>query len=201
MDLFRVAARVAATMAYRVVTDEPVGVAIGFEPAGFGYDKFVLKSDDGGENVYIDSGEITISKDSNLGEQYPEPDLLIWRSPEEFEEWKSEMDSGETNINFKSFKYDIGDERSFGRLEFEAETPRGVLKYEANIDTSGEMEDEKASLDGKSIEFSLGIELPHLYGVEPGMWTTEEVEPEEELSEEEAKQAVIEGLNYWMEYE
>jgi hypothetical protein len=61
------------------------------------------------------------------------------------------------------------------------------------------MEDEAANLDGQPIELSLGINLPHLYGVEPGMWTTEEEEPEEELSDEEAKQIVAEGINYWIE--
>jgi len=104
--------------------------------------------------------------------------------------------------NFKSFKYDIGDERAFGRLEFEADTPKGALKYEANINTDGEMEDEKAILDGEPVELDLGINLPHYYKIDPEFWTYTEEEAEEhreeQPSDEEAKQIVTEAIDYWI---
>jgi len=210
VNLSKIASRIAAAnTAYRVITDEPVGITIGFEPKGFEYDEFRIQSDDGGDNVYIqeDGETLIISKDLNLNGEFPEPDLLVWRTPDKFEAWKADLDEGEGEgegeIQFKSFKYDIGDERAFGRLEFEADTPKGILKYEANINTDGEMEDEAASLDGQPTEIQLSVHLPHYYKIDPSFWTyteeEEEEEREEQPSDEEAKQIVAEGINYWIE--
>jgi len=98
MNLSKIASRIAAAnTAYRVITDEPVGITIGFEPKGFEYDEFQIQSDDGGDNVYIqeDGETLIISKDPNLNGEFPEPDLLIWRTPDEFKSWIAEMDEEE----------------------------------------------------------------------------------------------------------
>ena len=80
------------TIGYRVVTDEPQGVTIGFEPPkGVDYDVFEIVSDDGGDNVFVTGdGNMIISSEQEMGGQYPEPDLMVWRSPEEFNEWYRE---------------------------------------------------------------------------------------------------------------
>lgn len=75
---------------YRVILDEPVGVCVGFEPKGFEfeYDLFYLNEDNGGDFVHIENGKITINKIP----QGAEPDLLIWRTHEEFEAFKTEYE-------------------------------------------------------------------------------------------------------------
>ena len=84
--------------AYRTVRDEPIGVAIGFKPEGEVADEYELAHDSGGEFVFIDGDQISIwgarSFQTYRGRHTAEPDLLIWRSPEEFAVWKREMDEG-----------------------------------------------------------------------------------------------------------
>jgi hypothetical protein len=69
--------------AYRVITDQPVGVSIGHEPVGYDYDTFNIIGDDGGDNVFIKGNNMIFSKKVKLGDQYPEPDLNIWRKNHE----------------------------------------------------------------------------------------------------------------------
>ncbi|MFA5202935.1 MAG: hypothetical protein WC708_00780 [Lentisphaeria bacterium] len=80
--------------AYRIITDEPVAVTVGFVPEGTEFDEYDLISDDGGEFVFIDDeNNMSISKDGhniNQDPEWPEPDLLIFRSKEEFDEWMTE---------------------------------------------------------------------------------------------------------------
>lgn len=82
--------------AFRVVLDEPVGICVGFKPkqTDLNMDEYELLSDDKGSNVFILDGKIVVSKSGDLHNyeqtQYPEPDLLIWRTPDEFNEWYDE---------------------------------------------------------------------------------------------------------------
>lgn len=104
MDLRRIAARIAAgpAKAYRIITDEPVGLAVGFVPEGFEHEEMDLGSDDGGSYVYIESSpgggmRAVISKDPHRpgsDPEWPEPDLLVFRSPSELAEWAEEYGDG-----------------------------------------------------------------------------------------------------------
>ena len=86
--------------AYRVVTGEPDGITIGFDPA-MGWpsndhlatsDEYELTADDGGDNVFITSETtIVVSKALKHGELWPEPDLHVWRTPEAFKRWVHEI--------------------------------------------------------------------------------------------------------------
>jgi len=94
--------------AYRVIVDEPLGVAVGFVPTpisingvnypdSISFDEYDVVGDDGGNAVFTsDSGDLVIRGNWNgvvppvapPGFSYPEPsDLLIWRSPEEWTEY------------------------------------------------------------------------------------------------------------------
>jgi hypothetical protein len=73
--------------AYRVTTDEPQGVCIGFKPALTECDEFDLLCDNGGDFVHIGDGTLRI----NRLPEGAEPDLMIWRTPDEFDEWAEEM--------------------------------------------------------------------------------------------------------------
>ncbi len=78
--------------AYRVITDEPQGLCVGFCPTGEGFEteELHLMSDDGGDHVFVDGHQCFIaSQDCVLG-RYDEPDMLIWRSEAEFNEWRTE---------------------------------------------------------------------------------------------------------------
>lgn len=79
--------------AYRVITDEPMGICVGFKPEKWVTDEFDVVSDDGGSNVFITGGLITISSKSTLHwrDFYQEPDLVVWRTPEQFAQWEEEM--------------------------------------------------------------------------------------------------------------
>ena len=75
---------------YRVITDEPQGVCIGFEPELVKYDTFCLDEDNGGDFVHIlYNGTILINK---LPED-AEPDLIVWRTQEEFLSWMEENET------------------------------------------------------------------------------------------------------------
>lgn len=87
--------------AYRIILDEPLGFTIGFKPEvnqKEGYygpmetDEYSIISDDGGDFVYIDDegGGVILSKESSINSEFPEPDQLIFRTPESFSEWYDE---------------------------------------------------------------------------------------------------------------
>ncbi len=74
---------------YRIVTDEPIGITVGFLPKGADSDSFELIHDDGGEFVKISKDGLSIVSDVNLA---TEPDLMIWRNIKEYNEWLEEME-------------------------------------------------------------------------------------------------------------
>jgi hypothetical protein len=82
---------------YRVVTDVPQGICVGFEPEGYECDSWDL-DDRGGRNVfYMDTYIIISDKETLEGEKgandfvsWP-ADLMVWRSGLEFEKWEREM--------------------------------------------------------------------------------------------------------------
>ena len=101
---------------YRVITDEPQGVCVGFEPSQELLDKingvtdeFNLIADDGSESnfenmtgiVYFpgsDSGnDVAIRHDFMTQEELDKgmsplgPDMMIWRTPEDFAQWCYEV--------------------------------------------------------------------------------------------------------------
>ena len=58
---------------------------------GFEVEELHLMSDDGGGYVFIDGDECFIaSQDCVLG-RYDEPDMLIWRTEDDFETWYDEV--------------------------------------------------------------------------------------------------------------
>lgn len=95
-ELRGILAAVEPTKAYRIVTDEPLGIAVGFVPEGAEYyDEFDVTSDDGGGFVFIspDATSLFISKERHhpgQNPEWPEPDLLVFRSPDDWESWKAE---------------------------------------------------------------------------------------------------------------
>jgi hypothetical protein len=78
--------------AYRVITDEPQGICIGFIPDGVESDEYDLVSDDGGQYVRIDGHNLSIISDQG---QATEPELMIWRTPEQFNLWMQEIGLGQ----------------------------------------------------------------------------------------------------------
>lgn len=97
-------------VAYRVILDEPIGIAIGFKPTQIKFqgviyptsldiEQFVLEADDGGNAVFISDDSKTLVVHGNWSGmkpppppsqlyKYPEPmDLEIWRSQKEFINW------------------------------------------------------------------------------------------------------------------
>jgi hypothetical protein len=86
--------------AYRIITDEPQGVCIGFCPMGEGFEveELRLLSDSGGVYVFIDGDSCFIADQSCVhhvldGYQvcvYSEPRFPIWRSETEFNKWRNE---------------------------------------------------------------------------------------------------------------
>ena len=81
--------------AFRVVTDEPQGVCVGFKPAGPESDRFIVEDDDGGRYVFINDDGIRMmirkrrqNKSPEEGwPEWPEPDLMVWRTRADFLAW------------------------------------------------------------------------------------------------------------------
>ena len=65
---------------FRVITDEPVGFALGFMPTGVIADEeeITIESADGLEYAYMHDH-------TGKRNEFPEPDMNIWRSQEEME--------------------------------------------------------------------------------------------------------------------
>ncbi len=101
---------------FRVVTGEPDGICVGFDPreycADIEVDEYELLADYGGEYVFItgdtpqkiiihgQKGDPTYKLEHYLRlpdgvmkffSLYPELDLFIWRTPAEFEQWRAEI--------------------------------------------------------------------------------------------------------------
>ena len=72
---------------YRVTKDEPIGICIGFRPDLVKCDAFYLDEDNGGEFVHITNGCLVHVDRIPEG---AEPDLLIWRTFDEFNVWAKE---------------------------------------------------------------------------------------------------------------
>jgi hypothetical protein len=75
----------ASTTVFRLVNNEVQGICIGFEPeTDSDWEVYCLDEDNGGQYVHIlDNGLLSINKIF----EGAEPDLLIWRTHEEFERW------------------------------------------------------------------------------------------------------------------
>lgn len=91
--------------AYRVIIDEPEGLCIGFIPEGVEYDEWDVKQDDGvGDVALLDQNDnklvirsdpegwpgIVTDDELAAGLTTLGPDMLIWRSPQEFQAWYAE---------------------------------------------------------------------------------------------------------------
>jgi hypothetical protein len=75
---------------YRVITDVPQGICLGFMPEGFVFDVFDVH-DNGGYNAFYQQDHIIVSYVEELGGEAP-ADMMVWRTYEEFKIWKEEMD-------------------------------------------------------------------------------------------------------------
>ena len=75
---------------YRVITDVPQGICLGFEPKGWVSDVFYVH-DNGGHNAFYQQDHIVVSYVEELGGEAP-ADLMVWRTQEEFTIWEEEMD-------------------------------------------------------------------------------------------------------------
>ena len=95
--------------ACRVITDEPIGICVGFRPSGVEFDEYELVENDSSVElddyelfvfISLDNKEMAISVDDNWDRrkgndhwnEWPEPEPLIWRTEADFEEWKEEME-------------------------------------------------------------------------------------------------------------
>jgi len=93
-----------STQAYRLYTDEPLGFVIGFMPdasTGITVDPIKLLSDDGGSNAFIiqtpgEEEKLVISNQPVVAGVRPEPDAMIFRSKEEYNEWHRDYYGSET---------------------------------------------------------------------------------------------------------
>lgn len=74
---------------HRVITDEPQGICIGFRPAGVEYDSFDVY-DNGGRNAFYQRDYIVVTDLEEVGGEAP-ADLMVWRTPDEFNTWREEM--------------------------------------------------------------------------------------------------------------
>jgi len=74
---------------YRVVTDVPQGICVGFQPEGYECDSWDLE-DRGGYNAFYMDHHIIISDEDMISGQAP-VDLMVWRSGLEFDIWQREM--------------------------------------------------------------------------------------------------------------
>lgn len=100
------------SQAYRLYTDEPLGFAIGFMPdasAGVTADPIKLVSDDGGDNAFIietpgEEEKLVISYKSIVAGVYSEPDAMIFRSKEKYDEWYRDYASGPETGDAKKSK-------------------------------------------------------------------------------------------------
>lgn len=92
--------------AYRVTTDEPQGICIGFKPGLTECDEFELVEYDypAETELYVfislDGKRLALTVDDNYGhrkENHPdwpehsEPDLMVWHTPDEFDAWAEEV--------------------------------------------------------------------------------------------------------------
>jgi hypothetical protein len=75
---------------YRVITDEPQGICLGFKPKGWTYDVFDVH-DSGGYNAFYQQNHIIVSDVEELGGEAP-ADLMVFRTKEEFKIWEEEME-------------------------------------------------------------------------------------------------------------
>jgi hypothetical protein len=64
-----------------------------------------------------------------------------------------------TDVKFLKFRFDAGDNRTYGALEYTAETPKGVVVF-AGSHTEGQFEDLTVKLDGVPLEDGPEHEVP-----------------------------------------
>lgn len=106
--------------AYRVITDEPQGICVGFKPNLFAeisenqvkFDEFELVEYDYPceSELYVfinkDSTKLAITTDDDYGYEstdWPnsfEPDLMIWHTPDEFNEWVKDYETTIKTISY-----------------------------------------------------------------------------------------------------
>lgn len=90
--------------AYRVTTDEPQGICVGFKPALTDCEEFELVEYDypAESELYVfislDTKDLAITVDDNFNRRkghwpdWSEPqDLMIWHTPDEFDAWAEEV--------------------------------------------------------------------------------------------------------------
>jgi hypothetical protein len=103
----------------------------------------------------------------------------------------------EKEVPLLSFDFEPPDDRSYGRLQFEAKTLYGVLKFDGNIDSSGEIADAKPVLlypDPRTDtrELNSGPEEVEFDGIHEHLTL--------DTSEDEAKVAVVKAVLGWQKF-
>lgn len=74
------------TFAFRVITDEPQGFCIGFDPGTKNQDRWEVAEDIGDVPFIGNDGRLFLLTKEHV--KVPEgTDMLIWRTPEEFAKW------------------------------------------------------------------------------------------------------------------
>lgn len=90
------------TAAYCLVIDEPIGVAVGFDPQNEinemcweNWDKCEVVEDDGGDLVFLSNkgNDVAIRSSHFSNDSFFECDLLVWRTPDELLQWWRDYNS------------------------------------------------------------------------------------------------------------
>lgn len=95
-------------------------------------------------------------------------------------------------VKILNVNYEPGDSRSYGLLEFEAETPYGVLKHKGMIDQSGSIPDFTLTLDGKELDGEVMDLFP-----DPGL--PHKSSPEAVRNRIDVNDAVLKAVEKWCE--
>ena len=72
------------------------------------------------------------------------------------------MSTNQNNITFHNLKYNEGDDRSYGKISFKANTPIGELIISGQVATDASIEDMIATLNGEEVD-GPDLEVPHFY--------------------------------------
>ena len=75
---------------YRIITDVPQAICLGFKPEPFVYDEFDVH-DNGGYNAFYQQDHIIVTDEEEVGGEAP-ADLMVLRNKKEFKIWKEEME-------------------------------------------------------------------------------------------------------------
>lgn len=76
---------------YRITTDVPQAICLGFKPKGFEYDEWDVHDKGGYNAFYQHDCYIIVTEEEEVGGEAP-ADMMVFRTKKEFKSWKEEME-------------------------------------------------------------------------------------------------------------